>query len=104
MTIIHPNAPPKLVNAFQKAGSFHRLSQNIGVNVFYVHKLMIKGEEPNDTTPKLREIRHRLGLRKYKPSQRPKPPPAPKHLVWWNHIGKEMRHAIIEKIHQGRKP
>jgi len=101
---IHPNTPPRLVKKFRKAGSYHKLADEIEVNVSYVFDLIAYGKEPNDTTPKLREIRHRLGLRKYKPRNKPKPTPAPKHLIWWNNQGKDKRHAIVKKIYEGRKP
>jgi hypothetical protein len=99
---IHPNTPPKLVKKFKKAGSFHKLADEINVNVKYIHELITEGKEPNDTTPTLREVRHRLYLRKYKPRNRPKPP-APKHLIWWNNIGKEMRHFIVKLIYQRKE-
>jgi len=103
---IHPNTPPQLVKKFRKAGSFHKLADEIEVNVKYVYKLITAGEEPTDRTPKGREIRHRLGLKRRKPrgAPRPKPEPAPKHLIWWNNISKEMRHAIVEKIYKGKRP
>jgi hypothetical protein len=72
---IHPNTPPKLVKKFQKAGSFHKLADEIEVNVKYVYELITQEREPTDRTPKSREIRHRLGLRKYKPRNRTKPAP-----------------------------
>jgi len=101
---IDPNTLPSLVKKFRKAGSYHKLAEEIEVNVSYIFDLITAGREPNDSTPRLREIRHRLGLRKYKPRNRPKPKPAPKHLIWWNNIGKEMRHAIVEKIYKGKRP
>ena len=72
-TAVHPNTPPQLVKKFRKAGSFHKLADALEINVKYVYKLITEGLEPNDTTPRLREIRHRLGLRKYKPRGRPRP-------------------------------
>ena len=63
---IHPNTPPKLVKLLHKAGSFHKTAEAIGVNVYWVYKLVREGKEPTDRTPKGRETRHRLGLHKYK--------------------------------------
>ena len=100
---IHPNTPPKLVKKFRKCGSFHKLADEIGVNVRYVHELITEGKEPTDRTARSREIRHRLALRKYKPKDRPKPPPAPKHLQWWNNIGKQMRHTIVERLYKHKE-
>lgn len=70
---IHPNTPPRLVRRFHKAGSFHKLAEERRVNIRYVYELITQGIEPNDTTPKLREIRTRLYLRKHKPRGKPKP-------------------------------
>ena len=101
---IHPNTPPKLVKIFKRAGSYHKTADEIEVNVSYVYELITKGKEPNDTTPALREIRHRLGLRKYKPRNRPKPPPVPEHIRWWRRVGKPVRDTIIEKLYHKRQP
>ena len=102
---IHPSTPPKLVKKFRRAGSFHKLADEIKVNVKYVHELITEGKEPTDRTELGREIRHRLGLRKHKPraSPRPKPPAAPKFLQWWNNIGKEMRHTIVERVYRAKE-
>ena len=101
---IHPNTPPRLVKAYKRAGSYHKLADEIGVNVRFVYELITDGKEPNDTTPALREIRHRLGLKRRKPrAPKPKPPPAPKHLIWWNNIGKEMRHLIVERLYKDKE-
>jgi len=157
---IHPNTPPKLVKKFRKCGSFHKLADEIEVNVKYVYELIVKGEQPNDTTENLREIRKRLHLTKRKRKRfagcehcgklvevadsgmlyshshpdgtyckgsdqrdflldfklpkdynkrlaelmaKPKPPPAPKHLQWWNNIGKELRHTIVGRLYKHKE-
>lgn len=73
---IHPNTPPKLVKILRKCGSFHKAAEDeeINVNVFWVFQLVTKGIEPTDRTPKGREIRHRLGLPRYKRRQRARQP------------------------------
>ena len=67
---IHPNAPPKLVKKLYKCGSFHKLADEIGVNVAHIHRLITAGIEPTDRTEHGREIRQRLSLPRYKRRQR----------------------------------
>jgi len=97
---IHPATPPALVKAFTRAGSYHKLADELGVNVKYVYELMNAGIEPTDRTAKSREIRHRLKLRKHKPKNKPKPPPARKELIWWNNLGKAGRHSRIIRLYE----
>jgi hypothetical protein len=68
---IHPNAPPRLVKKFHNSGSFHKLADEIEVNVKWIHGLITQGIEPTDRTEKGRDIRARLYLprRKRKPGK-----------------------------------
>jgi len=66
MTKIHPSAPPKLIKLLRKFGSFHKLADEINVNVKYIHALITEGKEPTDRTEKGREVRARLFLRRRK--------------------------------------
>jgi len=105
---IHPATPPRLVKAFKRAGSYHKLAEALSdekftMNVRYPYELIHKGIEPTDRTVLGREIRHRLYLKRYKPKPRRPKPPAPKHLIWWNNIGKRMRHMIIERLHRHKE-
>jgi hypothetical protein len=101
---IHPNTPPKLVKLLHKAGSFHKAAEAIGVNVYWVFKLVREGIEPTDQTPKGRETRHRLGLHKRKPRPKTPRPPRPDYIKWWFSLTRESRHQIIERLHSyGRK-
>lgn len=61
-SFIHPNTPTRLAAKYKKLKSYHAVAEDRRVNVFYVHDLIHDGKEPNDTTPKLREVRRRLFL------------------------------------------
>jgi len=82
---IHPNAPPKLIKLLRKCGSFHKLADQIEVNVRWVHGLITKGSEPTDRTELGREIRKRLFLprrkRKADLSQRDKSQSRPQSQI-----------------------
>ena len=97
--IIHPNTPPRLVAKLRKAGSLHKLADQIGVNISYVHKLIKDGVEPNDTTPKLREVRKRLCLKARKKA-RAEAKPLPEHRKWWNQQDKEV---FIKQLYELNK-
>lgn len=102
MTIIHPNTPPKLARAYKKAGSFHKLADEIEVNVAYVHELITKGEEPTDRTELGRETRARLFLPRYRRKKGPRKPrqPKPEHLRWWL---RQDREPIIKQLYDLNK-
>jgi len=103
MTYIHPNTPPKLAARFKKAKSYHVLAEQIGVNVRYVFELLTDGKEPNDTTPKLREIRRKMFLsarRKNRKAHRAKPKPMPAHRRWWDDQDKE---NLIRELYEINK-
>lgn len=101
---IHPATPARLVKKFKKVNyKYHKLAEEelsdetFEVNVKYVYELIHDGKEPNDTTATLREVRHRLCLRKYKrknQNHQVKPEPA-EEIIWWRRIGKERRNAHI---------
>ncbi|MBI5297966.1 MAG: hypothetical protein HY869_21020 [Chloroflexi bacterium] len=42
------NVPNKLVRAYREHGSFHKLADALGLNVRYVHELLVKGIEPSN--------------------------------------------------------
>ena len=71
---IHPNAPPKLIKKLRSLGSFHKLADEIGVNVRWVHGLITAGIEPTDRTEHGRDIRARLFLRRRKRKARQRRP------------------------------
>jgi hypothetical protein len=100
-TRIHPSTPPRLVREFRKAGSFHKLAEQLDVNVKYIHDLINKGIEPADSTPTLRMVRHKLHLPKRKRRNRPRPQaePQPEHTRWWRRLPKESREKIISRLH-----
>jgi len=101
---IHPNTPPKLAARFRKAKSYHVLAEQIGVNVRYVFELLTDGKEPNDTTPKLREIRRKMFLSaRRKNRQRAKPKPKPAHRRWWKELGPTGQDSIILQTYELNK-
>lgn len=76
---IHPSTPSKLRTAYRKAtrnGVGYKmdiLARNLDINIRYIHDAIHNGKAPNDSTPKLQEIRKKLGypmrIRKPKHSQ-----------------------------------
>lgn len=103
---IHPNAPPRLVKRYRKAGSFHKLADELEINVSYVHELITKGIEPTDRTAAGREIRKRLYLTKYKrKGSTPRKPrqPRPEHMRWWKRQGPDGRDNLIRQLHDINK-
>lgn len=99
---IHSNTPPKLVKQLHKCGSFHKLADEIEVNVKYVHELITKGIEPTDRTELGREIRAKLFLTKYRRKGKPRRPrqPRPEHLRWWH---KQDRDSLIRQLYDLNK-
>ncbi len=96
--------PRKLQAAFKKAGGQRALARAIGVNPKYINDLFKDGIEPNDTTGKLRDIRKRMFLPKYRRDPaRARPNPA--QLPGWLRrrkkaiakLAKDTRKAINER-------
>ena len=50
----HPNAPKRLIFAFRKVGTFRGVARECGVNVKFVHDLLVHGKEPSDHNPTVR--------------------------------------------------
>ena len=103
---IHPNAPPRLIKALRKAGSFHKLADELNINIKYVHELIRKGIEPTDRTEHGRETRARLYLprRKRKTSKPRKPPKVkPPWRRWWTRQGKAGQENIIRQTYEINK-
>lgn len=103
MTDIHPNAPARLVKRFYKAGSFHKLADELKVNVRWVYELLTNGSEPTDRTAKGRDIRKRLYLPARKRRPRTEPQPRPDHLKWWQQLGAQARDLLIKQLHDINK-
>lgn len=114
---IHEKTPAKLRTAFRRAknrrGEGYKLdilAKNLGVNIYYLYKLIKNGIEPNDTTEKLQEVRAKMFLprHKRKPHKERKPVlPMPNYLVWWRSLPKEDRAGIIAQAWKqlnGTKP
>jgi hypothetical protein len=109
---IHPSTPKRLRAAFHKAknrrGEGYKLdvlAKNLKVNIYYLYKLIKKGEEPNDSTEKLRDVRARMFLprRKHKPAQPKNKMPLPEQIQWWRKLPKSSRDEIILQLYQSRK-
>lgn len=87
----HPNAPNKLVSLFiQYDKKYHRLAQEIKVNVRYVYELLHYGKEPTKKTLKGRKARERMFLDN-------QPKKKPDFIVAWDHLPKEERHKVIQE-------
>lgn len=108
---IHPKTPSKLKSAYRNAKntrgerySLNTLARNIGVNWRYPWNLIKNGIEPNDSTPRLQEIRQKLGLAKKKRKTRAVKTkmPAPEYIQWWRRLSTDERNAWIRKAHNER--
>jgi hypothetical protein len=64
-----PNVPRRLIREYRKQGAFHRLADALGVNVAYVHRLLVQGIEPVNG-----DIRVKLFLPRKPKSSRPRRP------------------------------
>jgi len=98
---IHPNTPRKLAAAFHfarnKNGEGYKirvLEQTLGVNFKYLHRMINKGIEPNDTTVGLREIRVKMFL----PMFKRKP-----WMSWWRKTDPEVRDEWIRSAYNASK-
>jgi hypothetical protein len=104
---IHPNTPPRLAKKYKELKSFHAVAEDRRVNVSYIHALIAEGKEPNDTTPKLREVRRRLFLSTRKKRRQADPaspkPPMPVHRQWWMSLDKSQRENIIRQTYELNK-
>ena len=94
-----PGIPPKLLEQFEQAGSYHKLANKLEINVSYVYNLLKKGIEPPDTTPRLRNIRRALHLPSHKRRPRRHKQPAPEHMKWWRSLGKGRQDQLIQQLH-----
>jgi len=94
---IHPVTPGKLKSAFRKASyKYHRLAQQIGVNVKYIYELIHDGNEPVNP-----EIRLKLFLPRHprRPrTERPPKPPLPEYEQRWRRLTKEQRDQFKKSL------
>ncbi len=94
------NIPPKLARIYQRLGSYHKTAEEIGVNVRYVYDLLAQGKEPPDRTARLRDIRRRLGLPRYRIPQRRRAPLSDIQKAI-RQMAKDTHHALSAKNHSG---
>lgn len=94
MTAIHPKTPPRLAREYKRAGSFHKLAEELRVNVGYVHNLIVHGKEPTDRTEKGRDTRAKL----YLPRKRQK------RAADCNHCGKRVEVAADGTLTSHSRP
>jgi hypothetical protein len=94
---IHPATPPRLVKRFKALGyKYHRLADELSINVAHVYNLINKGKEPKD-----KDIRRALFLpsRKRSPGAKTNPhiwlPGEKKMTVRINRAAKETRKAVL---------
>lgn len=97
-----PNVPRKLIKAFRAAAcNTRRLEKEIGVNNYFICKLLNEGIEPTDQTEKGRAARVKLFLKEYKPKPRvkrpPKPHPDPLTSDWWSELRKRATSSMVRR-------
>ena len=95
-----PGIPPKLLQDFERAGSYHKLAKELEINVSYVYNFLRKGIEPPDTTPRLRKIRRAMHLPSYKRKPGRRKQPTPDHMKWWRRLGKGGQNQLIQQLHE----
>ena len=94
---IHPATPRRLKTEFRRARwNFQTLTKTLGVNVYYVHRLIRYGEQPTNAN-----IRKMLFLPKYQRSHTArKSEPLPPHVKWWRYtLDKKSRNRIVERLY-----
>jgi hypothetical protein len=106
---IHPATPRRLKTEFKRARwNFQALAKALGVNVYYVHRLIRYGEEPANPN-----IRRMLYLPKHTRlptstqaggANQPKREPLPPHVKWWRYtLDKKNRNRIVERLYHHAK-
>jgi hypothetical protein len=106
---IHPATPSRLKTEFRRARyNFRTLAKALGVNVYYVHRLIRYGEEPANEN-----IRRMLYLPKHpRLSALPTPQagatqagePLPDYEKWWRYtLKKANRIRIKQRLYQHAK-
>lgn len=97
------NVPRRLIKAYRAAGcNTRRLEKTIGVNNYYICKLMNEGIEPSnsDIRGKLflspRNVCRLCGRKITQPRQLEKKP-KPEFLRLWNRLPTEERHKVIQE-------
>jgi hypothetical protein len=110
---IHPATPRRLKTKFKRARwNFQTLAKALGVNVYYVHRLIRYGEEP--TNANIRKMlflprparehagghphsgRHKSDLSAVPAQAEPLPP----HIKWWRYtLDKKNRNRIVERLY-----
>jgi len=91
---IHPNAPKRLVSRYKKLGCNQlNLAKELGVNDFYVNRLLKDGIEPSNPEIRVRLflprkiVKHKTGAPKYD---------RPAWLYWWYRLSKDERHDVMK--------
>jgi len=95
---IHPATPRRLKTKFKRARwNFQTLAKALGVNVYYVHRLIRYGEEPTNAN-----IRKMLYLPKHmRGTDKPTSQPLPDYEKWWRYtLKKESRIRIKERLYK----
>jgi len=97
---IHPDTPARLKTAYRRAKyNIRTLAKALGVNQYYVHRLIRYGLEPSNAN-----IRRALFLPKH-PRGEAKPraerAPLPESVRWWRYtLDKQARNAIVERLYK----
>jgi len=90
-------APIKLVRLYAQHGSYHKVAQERGVNVYWVYQLLKHGKEP--TNPKIRQALYLPKSRRAKAGT-VKTEPTPAHWNWWRHLPKDYRDKLVWSEYQ----
>lgn len=108
--IIHSSASKLVVRTLLRVKremnvwNIREVSRRLNVNQRYVCENLKYGREPTDNTFNGREVRARLGLKRYKKkvklaTDKPKSS-KPDFIVAWDHLPKEERHKVIKQYLQ----
>jgi hypothetical protein len=95
---IHPATPSRLKTAYRRAKhNIRATAEAIGVNQYYVHRLIRYGLEPSNPN-----IRRALFLPKHPRSNHTQQrQPLPEHIKWWRYtLDKQARTAIVERLYK----
>jgi hypothetical protein len=95
---IHGKVPKELKELYTQLGcSQLALSKHLGINLYYVNRLIKYGALPSKKTVKGKLAREKLFI----PSQ--KRVEIPEYIKQWNKLPKEERHKVIQQYLNWRK-
>jgi hypothetical protein len=98
--VVQPNTPAALKRDLRKCNwNMRALARMRGVNIFWVSRLLRYGEEPKNSTTRLKLS---LSKRPRKPRvPGPPKPPVPDYIRWWRKLEKVARDMIVKSVYDG---